>query len=620
MKKITKTMALCLASMMLLTSAAMAENTTSDAVSGATSSPSIRQEEGMRTGGKHARQGFQRVRGAGQQDQNTQTPPELPQGQSSQNTQTPPALPDGQTPPELPEGMNGQTPPAFPDGQTPPELPEGMNGQTPPALPDGQTPPELPEGMNGQTPPALPDGQNTQNDQNGQNTQNPSALPDGQNAQNGQNTQNPPVLPDGQNAQNGQGGQNGQNPPARPDGQNNGNRQAPPQGQPGMPGGMPGGDAPTSYESANTVTEDAENASYLSDQDNENAVLVSGSEVSLTGVHVSKTGSAEGDSADFYGINAAVLASDGATLDVTGAEIITNGGHANGLFSYGTGTTVNVSDTTIVTSGNNSGGLMTTGGAAMNATNVTVSTSGNSSAAIRSDRGGGTVSVYGGSYEASGVGSPAIYSTADITVENADLSASSSEAVVIEGGNSVTLRNVTISGNNEKLNGQSKVQTNVLIYQSMSGDAQEGSSVFSMEGGTMTSLTGDMFHVTNVNTEINLSGVEFTSSGDTFLSASADSWGKAGSNGGHAVLNLNAQTVSGNITVDADSSVSISLASASSLTGAVNPGSTGSASLRLDAGSTWTLTGDSYLDSLEGDLSQIDTQGYTLYVGGEAVK
>ena len=209
-----------------------------------------------------------------------------------------------------------------------------------------------------------------------------------------------------------------------------------------MPGGMPGGDAPTSYESANTVTEDAENASYLSDQDNENAVLVSGSEVSLTGVHVSKTGSAEGDSADFYGINAAVLAADGASLDVTGAEIITNGGHANGLFSYGTGTTVNVSDTTIVTSGNNSGGLMTTGGAAMNATNVTVSTSGNSSAAIRSDRGGGTVSVYGGSYEASGVGSPAIYSTADITVENADLSASSSEAVVIEGGNSVTLRNV----------------------------------------------------------------------------------------------------------------------------------------------------------------------------------
>ena len=52
--------------------------------------------------------------------------------------------------------------------------------------------------------------------------------------------------------------------------------------------------------------------------------------------------------------------------------------------------------------------------------------------------------VEGGSYTANGSGSPAIYVTADITVSDAALSASNSEAVVIEGGNSVTLNGVEL--------------------------------------------------------------------------------------------------------------------------------------------------------------------------------
>jgi len=183
---------------------------------------------------------------------------------------------------------------------------------------------------------------------------------------------------------------------------------------------------------------------------------------------------------------------------------------------------VKISDSTITTKGNNSGGIMTTGGATMKATNLKVTTSGNSSAPIRSDRGGGTVTVAGGTYKAFGVGSPAIYSTANITVSKATLSASKSEAVVIEGGNSVTLKNVKITGNNSKLNGQSTVKTNVLIYQSMSGDASDGASKFTMTGGTMTAKTGVMFHVTNATTTINLSGVKFVNGSKTFLTATAD--------------------------------------------------------------------------------------------------
>ena len=403
-----------------------------------------------------------------------------------------------------------------------------------------------------------------------QNEQIPT-MPDGQ---------QPPQMPDGQQ------------PPEMPDGQQ------PPQ----MPGGMPGGaDSYTGeYSAAVTLTEDSANAAYASTADNENAVLVSGNEVTISNASVSKSGSASGDNADFYGINATVLAKDGATLTVDGAEIVSDGAHANGIFSYGSGTTVNVSGTTITTSGNNSGGLMTTGGASLNAENVTVQTSGNSSAAIRSDRGGGTVAVEGGDYSTTGVGSPAIYSTADITVANAKLSASNSEAVVIEGGNSVTLNGVDITGSNKVLNGQSTLKTNVLIYQSMSGDAAEGSSSFTMTGGSMAAETGAMFHVTNVTTTINLENVSFDYAEDSsvFLNASADSWGNAGKNGGNVTLNLVNQEITGAILSDSVSSVAV----------------------HMDENSSWTLTGDSSVTEFSGDLSRVNLNGYTLYINGEAVK
>ena len=64
---------------------------------------------------------------------------------------------------------------------------------------------------------------------------------------------------------------------------------------------------------------------------------------------------------------------------------------------------------------------MTTGGGVTVAKNLTVNTSGRSSAAIRTDRGGGTVTVDGGTYTTNGLGSPSIYSTADITVSDAKL-------------------------------------------------------------------------------------------------------------------------------------------------------------------------------------------------------
>lgn len=359
--------------------------------------------------------------------------------------------------------------------------------------------------------------------------------------------------------------------------------------------------------------------------DGEHAIEVDGKEASYENVNVTKTGdSSENDEADFYGDNSAVFATNKATLDLSNINVSTNGAHANAVFSYGEGTTVNISDSTIETSGNCSGGLMTTGGGTMNATNVTIKTSGNSSAAIRSDRGGGIVTVTGGSFETSGTGSPSIYSTADITVNDATLRSTTSEGIVIEGKNSVSLNNCNLTANNTKHNSdKSNVYKGIMIYQSMSGDADNGKSAFAATDGSITNKKGDVFFVNNTSTDINLENVTITNEDTTgvFLRAEAAGWGNEGSNGGKVNLNATNQAIDGNIIVDDISILNMYLKDGSSYSGAINADkSSGQIYVELDENSTWTLTADSYISGLTCSEKSINLNGHKLYIDGKEYK
>ena len=353
--------------------------------------------------------------------------------------------------------------------------------------------------------------------------------------------------------------------------------------------------------------------------DGEHAIEVSGKTEEYSNVTVTKTGSSSsGDEADFYGDNAAIFATEKATLTLKNITVNTDGTHANAVFSYGEGTTVNISNSTITTTGDCSGGLMTTGGGTMNASNLTIHTTGNSSAAIRSDRGGGTVTVDGGSYTTDGTGSPAIYSTADITVSNASLESTASQGVVVEGKNSVTLNDVQLVANNTTANSdKSNYYQAVMIYQSMSGDAAQGLAVFNMTGGSLTNKNGDVFFVNNTATTITLEVVNEDADG-VFLRAEAAGWGSEGSNGGKVNLYLKNQTLDGDITVDKVSALNLYMSSSTTYSGAVNSANAGEVYVEIEKGSKWILTGDSYVSSLTCDEDGIDLNGYTLYVNGTA--
>lgn len=390
-----------------------------------------------------------------------------------------------------------------------------------------------------------------------------------------------------------------------------------------------------SYSAALEITTDQTITSgeYSSTTSDENAISATGNiTANLSNITVTKSGDSDGgDNTSFYGTNSAILAKSGATLNIQNANITTDATGANGVFSYGgsattnnsasDGTTINISDSTIATSKDNSGGIMTTGGGIMNATNLTINTAGTSSAAIRSDRGGGTVTVDQGTYQTTGKGSPTIYSTADITVKNANLIATASEGVVIEGQNSVTLENTTLTDTNNTLNGQSTTYKNIFLYQSMSGDAASGEAVFTAKNSNITTNQGDTFYVTNTTATINLENNQFINNDQTgnFLRVQQDSWGKSGSNGGTVTLNLTNQTASGNIVVDSISNLTMNLKSNSTYTGAINSDNTGEVHLTLDSSSTLTLTSDTYVTSLnnaDSTNTNINLNGYKLFING----
>lgn len=364
------------------------------------------------------------------------------------------------------------------------------------------------------------------------------------------------------------------------------------------------------------------NETYSNDADGEHVLEVSGEEATYSNAGVTKTGDADGDEADFYGENSAVFATEKGTLTIKDSLIETNGRHANAVFSYGEGTTVIIANTVIETQGDCSGGIMTTGGGTMNAENLSISTSGRSSAAIRSDRGGGTVNVTKGYYKTTGTGSPVVYSTADITVSDAYMESTASQGIVVEGKNSVTLNNDTlVADNNTKNSDKSEYYQAVMIYQSMSGDAAEGTSSFTANGGSITNKNGDIFFVNNTATEISLSGTEITNEDaeGVFLRAEAAGWGNEGSNGGKVNMTASGQVINGDMLVDDVSTLNLYLKEKSAFTGSVNSsGQSGDVYVEIEDGSTWTLTSDSYISGLTvSEGSAIELNGHKLYVDGK---
>ena len=418
-------------------------------------------------------------------------------------------------------------------------------------------------------------------------------------------------------------------------------------------------------------SQDENNGLFKSSASDENAIFVNNSGIlKLTNSIINKTGDTQssGDDADFYGINSAVLVKDGSQLTIENCEVNTNSKGSNGIFVTNTNsgqgdmgggtppdagsgeapekppeqlqktaqgtdqTTANIKNVKITTHQDNSRGLDSTFGGVINAENIIINTDGNSCAGLATDRGEGNVTVKNsvintGVSNESGRGSPIIYSTGNITLTDSMGTAYVSQIACIEGKNSITLENTQLNafGEGNRKDGDNYVDlAGVFIYQSMSGDADVGTSVFNCKDSKLSIDPSSsyykevpMFHVTNTKANIILESSTFEfGSGILFDISGQSQWGDAGANGGDVNLTATNQDLKGDIIVDSISSLSFNMKN-SNFEGAIN--STGNTTIIVENGSTWTLTGDSNVTSLESS-GTINLNGHKLLVNGVEYK
>lgn len=404
---------------------------------------------------------------------------------------------------------------------------------------------------------------------------------------------------------------------------------------------MPGGNnsKPDSYDAVLEITGDEtlDGVSMESVNGDENVVhVMDGAVATISNSSFVNGGEGGGgDASSFYGVGATLFVSDG-EMYVENVDIDSQASGGAGVFAYDNGVAY-VSNATIHTEKASAGGLHVAGGGTLYAWDCDVETeAAMAAAAIRSDRGGGTMVVDGGRYVTNG-GTGAVYVTADISIHDAYLYTGGSEAVAIEGKNTIRLFDCELEGSMLSGDLNDGKVWNIIVYQSMSGDADVGTSEYDMIGGQLTTHAGPILYNTNTSSYITFKDVDIIRGDDTtyFLQVTGNSssrtWGTAGKNGANCIFSAYEQEMIGDIVYDTISNLDLYVLEGSHFTGALlcddslNGGHTGDGlnNVYVDADSTWTVTGDSVITgtlACAGTIENakvVDATGAVVYGDGE---
>ena len=441
----------------------------------------------------------------------------------------------------------------------------------------------------------------------------------------------PPEMPSGEGGP-GNGGGDGQ--PGEPPDGNGG----------GMGAGGMGGANTMTFDYSGTysgaVSADGESVSKegesyeATDSDVNAALAQNGGALTLTDVTLAKSGDdTNGDNCNFYGLNSVLLAvGEASSITIQDSQLNATSEGSNGIFATDNATVL-AHNVSISTTAGNSRGLDATYGGTILAGSVDISTKGDHSGGVATDRGGGTISLNGGSISTEGSGSPILYSTGNIQVSNITGKATGSQLVGMEGLNTVVIRNSTLESAQTGRTASDPVADGVIIYQSTSGDAESTTgetATFQAIDSTLKSAiqSGSMFYLTNTSADVVLKNttLDFDSSAANLLYAAgndSNNWGSAGSNGATVKFTGIQQQLSGNVVADTISSIDLHLTDNTTWTGAASieensAGSTSEAPITVNVGatSTWIVTADSTVSALNiADGAKIvDANGKTVTI------
>ncbi|MBX8937770.1 adhesin [Enterococcus gilvus] len=379
-----------------------------------------------------------------------------------------------------------------------------------------------------------------------------------------------------------------------------------------------------------------------SDESDKNTALVkNGGTLTLEKSTLEKTGASENDdNSNFYGLNSILLAvNQDSFAYLSNSQLTASDQGSNGLFATDNGT-IYANDNTIATEADNSRGMDATYGGTIVANKTTISTKGDHSAALATDRGGGNVSVTDSQFTTQGSGSPLLYSTGDIEVNNVTGTSSGSQIAGMEGLNSIQIYNSELTSELTGTTGSDPIANGVIIYQSTSGDAEAATgetATFEAVNSTLKSATeGTMFYVTNTEANVILqdSKLDFDSDQAALLTIQgndANNWGTAGSNGGKVTFTGIKQELAGKISVDSISCLNLVLTEGTTYSGNteittndVNTAATEAPiTVTVDKSSKWIVTDDSQVTNLNveagGEIVDTDGKSVTILANGETV-
>ena len=362
---------------------------------------------------------------------------------------------------------------------------------------------------------------------------------------------------------------------------------------------QPPADSTPTYPQGATYTHPSGTATITSDYSSStqyyNVIQCTGGTLTMNGCAITKTGSGSGgDNSSFYGNNSSIYcgaasssnyqsttAASGAKIVINNCTVTSSAQGANAVIATN-GATVEIDGITIVNNNSVSRGLHATYGGIINASNVDITTNEATSSTIATDRGGGTVTVTGGTATANGSKSAVIYSTGVMSATSLVGTSAKGEIAVIEGDNSISMTNCTMtSGSSER---------GLLMMQSGSGDASGVNPVMTITGTslTMTDSSAPLLEVaTCVTATCTLDNCTVTVPSGILMYVMADSqWSTSG-----AVGNL----ILANGTYD----------------GIVKYDSGYTANVTVNEGTVWNLTGNATVSKLVNN-GTINKNGYTL--------
>lgn len=393
----------------------------------------------------------------------------------------------------------------------------------------------------------------------------------------------------------------------------------------GNGGGMGGegggsGDSTTTMGSASSTgysqsegTNSATGETYTSTNSDENAVQITGGTFTMTDCTVVKSSgdTSDSDGSSFYGINSAIYCGGSSSvLNISGGTVTSSATGANGIFAYDYGT-INVSDVSVTTTSNLSRGIHATGGGIINATDLTISTSKTNCSVIATDRGGGTVTVNGGTYTTTGDDSAITYSTGTISATGIEGSSSKGEISVIEGDNSITLTDCEMSSGSSS--------RGMMILQSGSGDSEGYNGYITVNGGSLT-LTDDSAPLLEVPTYITgtltLKDVTLNVPSGLLMRVNYNTqWSTYGGTGILVLTTDSCWSYTGNVEADAYSTAIVRVGEGVTWNGSMDANSE-AASTEVTVSGEWSLTDDSNVDALTvSEGATVYTNGYTLTYG-----